>query len=115
MTTKRTPINRAARHAITPEAVDVFRRACALSPQRLACIRNIADCKSPKPGAEHCSECDEYLETSRALSRLLALKPWHCIDCGAQEPAGLSKAKREKFWTEALEDALGDALDETTR
>jgi hypothetical protein len=109
MTTKRTPINRAARRQITPHAADLFRQSCELEPIRDACIRDKV-CRSDRAN-EHCAECAKSIELHLQLFRVLGLKPWHWIDYGGvEEPAGLSAAKREKWWTEALEEALADTL-----
>jgi hypothetical protein len=86
---------RNSKDGITPAAVDLFRRACALHPTRIACIRGEA-CKSENV-AEHCRECSDEMELSLELDRMLGLKPWHHLPLDAQEPAGLNAAKRDKM------------------
>jgi hypothetical protein len=95
--------------AFPPEAVDLFRKACASHPTYVECIRNAPACKSTNP-AEHCTECRSYLDTSLALDRLLGLRPWQGIRCEAEGPAGMNEPELTAWWATELSAAFAVAL-----
>jgi hypothetical protein len=101
MPTTRTPINRAAKKRVTPEAIDLFRRCLALRPIRDKHLLGMC----PGPINEHCPDCLSFNELNRELDRLLGIKPWMRspvdVDCADPPPYMANNPLQAGYWAKA--------------
>jgi hypothetical protein len=104
MPTRRHPINRDRRKPVTAEWADRFRRICELSRAYSLCVRSIA-CLSDKED-EFCTGCAERLALLRPLRLHYSVYPWSNISTDFEAPPDLSPEEADRFWFEALSEAL---------
>jgi hypothetical protein len=87
----------------TDEVIETFVRHEQLEPIHGNCDDG-ENCRSPRPGLQHCPECRTYFETNIKLGELLGIKVWQSSPVEAiicDPPDWMTEKTKRKAWRES--------------